>query len=311
MAMAPPRTPTKRYTDAASCGSRVAQRGTPMCLGRGWRAHDSLTPSRQLAWCAAVVTSLFFVGCGPSPNFEDARSGHTGPAGASSLSIRVPPGSNGRADLLIAVLGIQANPNTSGPDGWTAVPGFTGFNGATCQSDGQGTACQLAVYYRVADGSETTASFRWGGIRRAAGAVLRFSNVDANAPIGVTRSQRGSSDTPTAPVITTTRDGSRALRIVVCELDEAGTFLTGSLALTDEPPSSRLNVVSFPDALTDPTNGCGPPLSGCDATVRAVGLAVSDTRHATASASGPVSWELGGGDQWLTASIEIKRAPVQ
>ena len=285
--------------------------GIPMCSIRGWLAHDSLMSPRQLAWRATIATSLFFVGCGSSPTFEEAVTSHTGPAGANSLSIPVPSGVSGSADLLVAILGIQSNPNTSGPDGWTAVRGFPGFNGAMCQADGGGTACQLTVYYRIADGSETTASFSWGVIRRAAGAVLRFSNVDTNAPIGVVRPNRGSSDAPTAPTITTTRDGSRVLRIVVCELDDAGTFLRGSLALTDEPPSSRLNLVSFPDALTDPTNGCGPPLSACDATVRAVGLAVSDTRHATATASGPVSWELSGGDQWLTASIEIKRAPRQ
>ena len=192
-----------------------------------------------------------------------------------------------------------------------AVPGFAGFNGATCQADGQGTACQLAIYYKIADGSETDASFTWGARRQAAGAVLRFSNVDTTEPIGVARPQRGSSEQPAAPVITTTRDGSHVLRVLVCELDEARPFLGGSLALSDEPASSRLNLVSFPDTTTDPTNGCGPPLSGCDATVNAVGLAVSETRHRTAGASGPVSWELAGGDQWLGASIEIKRPPGQ
>ena len=276
---------------------------------RGWLSHDPLMSSRRLAWRAIVATSLFFVGCGWSPSFQDAVTSHTGPAGASSLSIPVPPGASGSADLLIAILGIQTNPNTSGPDGWTGLPGAAGFNGATCQADGQGTACQLTVFYRIADGSETTASFSWGSVRRAAGAVLRFSNVDPNDPVGAARIQRGSSPAPTAPVITTTRDGSRVLRIVVCELDEAKPFLTGSSALADEPPSSRLNVVSFPDASTDPTNGCGPPLSECDATARAVGLAVSDARRPTASASGPASWELAGGDQWVAASIEIKRAP--
>ena len=275
---------------------------------RGWLAHNSLKWSCRLASCAVVATSLFLAGCGPTPDFENAVTGHTGPAGASSLSIGVPPGVSGNADLLIAVLAIQANPNTSGPDGWTGLPGFAGFNGATCQADGQGVACQLAVFYKVADGSETSALFSWGSMRRAAGAVLRFSNVDTNSPIGATRPQRGSSDTPTASRVTTTQDGSRVLRVVAAELDGARPFLTGSLALTDQPATARLNVVSFADALTDPTNGCGPPLSGCDATERAVALAVSDTRSSTAGVAGPVSWELPGGDQWITASIEIKRA---
>ena len=266
----------------------------------------SLVLRRALFRLAAVAAGLCLGGCG-TPNFEDAVTGQTGPDGASSLSIGVPPGGN--ADLLVAVLGIKANPNTSGPDGWAAVPGLAGFNGATCQSDGQGTACQLAVFYSIADGSETSVSFSWGSMRRAAGAVLRFSNVDTNAPIGATRVQRGSSARPTAAMVQTTRDGSRVLRIVVSELDEAKTFLGGSLALTDPPPTLRLNMVSFPDASTDPVNGCGPPLSACAATERAVGLAVSDTRHASAGASGPVRWELIGSDQWVTASIEIRRLP--
>ena len=282
-----------------------------MCSIRRWLAHDSLRSPHQLAWCGTVAISLFLVGCGASPTFEDAATSQTGPAGAGSLSIPVPPGESGRADLLVAILGIQSNPSTSGPEGWTPVVGFPGFNGALCQADGGGTACQLAVYYRIADGSETTASFSWRVIRQAAGAVLRFSNVDTNGPIGVARQDRGSSDEPIAPTVTTTQEGSRVLRIVVSELDEAGLVLAGSLALTSAPPSARLNLVSFPDATTDPTNGCGPPLSACEATLRAVGLAVSDTREPTAAPSGPVSWELPGGDQWVTASIEIKRAPSQ
>ena len=269
-----------------------------------------LMARRALFRCIVIATGLGISGCGvftSTPEFEDVITSQTGPDGASSLSIGVPAGGAGNGDLLVAVLGVKANPNTSGPDGWTEVTGLGGFNGATCQSDGQGTACQLAVFYSIADGSETSVSFEWGSVRRAAGAVLRLSNVDTNAPIGVARVQRGSSARPTAPVVETTRDGSRVLRIVVAELDEARTFLDGSVALTDPPGFLRLNMVSFPDASTDPTNGCGPPLSACAATERAVGLSVSDTRHTSAGASGPSRWELNGSDQWVTASIEIRR----
>ena len=272
-------------------------------------ARHALARSRRLVRGAGVLTSLLLVGCGPSPSFESAGIGQTGVTGAGEVSIPVPPGASG--DLLVAILGVPGNPNTSGPEGWTAVPGFDGFNGAMCQSDGQGTACQLAVFYRIADGSESTASFSWGGRRQAAAAVVRFSNVDANEPLGAVGQQRGSSDTPRAPTVDTTRDGSRALRIAIGELDEAGRFLRGAVALDDEPPSARLSIVSFPSAADDPTNGCGPPLASCDQIERAVGLAVSDTRHASTGPAGPVSWELGGGDQWLTATIEIKRPPGQ
>ena len=272
----------------------------------------ALARSRRLDWRAGVLTSLLLVGCGPSPNFESAGIGQTGVNGAGEVSIPVPPpGENESGDLLVAILGAPGNPNTTGPEGWTAVPPFVGFNGANCQSDGQGIACQMAVFYRIADGSESTASFSWGGRRQAAAAVVRFSNVDVNEPIGAVGQQRGSSDTPTAPTVDTTRDGSRALRIAIGELDEAGRFLRGAVALDDEPPSARLSIVSFPAAADDPTNGCGPPLASCDQIERAVGLAVSDTRHASTGPAGPVSWELGGGDQWITATIEIKRPPGQ
>ncbi len=276
---------------------------------RIWLARHALARSRRLAGCAGVLVALLLAGCGPSPDFESAGIGQTGVAGAGEVSIPVPPGVNESGDLLVAVLAVPGNPNTSGPEGWTAVPGFGGFNGATCQSDGQGTACQLAVFYRIADGSESAASFSWSGTRQAAATVLRYSNVDVNEPIGAANQRRGSSNAPSAPVIETTRDGSRALRIAVGELDEAGRFLDGAVALADEPPSRRLSIVSFPAAAEDPANGCGPPLSACDQITRAVGLAVSDTRHASAGGSGPVSWELGGGDQWLAATIEIKRPP--
>lgn len=257
-----------------------------------------------------MATTLLLGGCGLTPSFEGAETNRSGSDGVTSLSVSIPPSGSDSAELLVAILGVQANPNTSGPEGWTPIPGMDGFNGTTCQADGRGTACQLSVYYRIADGSETAAEFSWGGARGAAGVVLRYSNVDPADPIGVVRSQRGSSDAPTAPVVTTTQDGSRVLRIVVVELDEIKPFLTGSVALTDEAPTSRINVVSFPDAATSPTNGCGPPLSQCDGTERAVALGVSDTRHPTIEGSSPANWELPGPDQWVGASIEILRAPV-
>lgn len=280
-----------------------------MCSTRGWLADGTHISILRDARGVLVAASLLLVGCGPTPSFESVTTNQTGIDGAGSLSIPVPASESGGVDLLIAILGVQTNPNTSGPDGWTSVPGFSGFNGATCPPDTQGTACQLTVSYKIADGSETSVSFRWGPARQAVGAVLRYSNVDTNRPIGASGQQRGSSTMPTAPVITTTRDGSRVLRVVVTDADDSKPFLIGSVALADEPPVLRLNAVSFPDATTDPTDGCGPPLSACDATARAVGLAVSDARSGAAGGSGTESWELRAGDQWLTASIEIRPTP--
>ena len=259
---------------------------------------------------AIGLLGLVLAGCGSAPRFENAATTDTGRDGASSLSIPVPSSTGGDAagDLLISIVGAQANPNTRQPDGWRAVSGFGGFNGATCNADTEGTACQLAIFYRLSDGSETSVSFEWGAPRHAAGAVLRYSNVDTNTPIGDARQQRGSSDAPTAPVVNTTRDGSRVLRIALAEADDAMAFLDGSLVLADEPRTPRINIVSFPNAATDAARGCGPPLSGCSAIEAAVGLAASDARRGSAGGSGTASWELPGGDQWIAASIEIRRA---
>ena len=274
--------------------------------------HDCRPSPRQLSGFAVLVSSLFWSGCGPSPNFEGVLTDFSGASRSTSISVPVPPGGGGSGDgaeVLVAILGIQGNPSTSGPDGWTAVPGFPGFNGATCQGDVRGVACQLSVFYKVSDGSETTADFSWNGARGAAGAVVRYSNVDPDDPIGAAASLRGTSVQPRAPVVTTTRDGSRVLRIVTVELDDVKRFLTGSVALTDQAPTARLNVVSFHDLETDAANGGGPTLSECDATDNAVALGVSDTRHTTVEPSGPANWELPSPDQWLSASIEIRRAP--
>ena len=128
---------------------------------------------------ALAATGLVLIGCG-GPRFEGVETNRTGKNGATSLSIPVPPSTSGDAsqDLLIAILGAKANPNTTGPSEWAAIPGFGGFNGANCVADAGGIVCQLAVFYTIADGSETSASFTWGGTHQAAGAVLRYSNVN-------------------------------------------------------------------------------------------------------------------------------------
>ena len=281
--------------------------GFSLWRARPWLVHDSRTSSRRGISVALAATSLVLIGCG-GPRFEGVATNGTGKNGATSLSIPVPPSASEDAsqDLLIAILGAKANPNTTGPSGWAAVPGFGGFNGATCVADAGGIVCQLAVFYTIADGSETSASFTWGGTHQAAGAVLRYSNVNTSSPIGAARTQRGASATPTAPIITTTTDSSRVLRVALADADDAMAFVSGPLIFIGEPRGRRFNIMSFPDSATDPTNGCGPPLSDCSDASGALGLTASDTGRGTAGPSGPADWSLGGGDQWLTASIEIK-----
>ena len=265
---------------------------------------EGAAPARRASGLAALLCATALAGCA-TPSLEGVETGQTGRDGADSIALPVPDGEPG--DLLVAVLGIKANPNTRGPEGWLPVPGFEGFNGALCGSDSEGVSCQLSVFYKVTDGADTEAEFRWGSRRHAAGAVLRYSNIDSLAPIGATATARGTSAAPTAPVVVTTRANSRVLRLAVVETDDARSFLIGSEVFTDAPNTVRFNVASFP-AAEDGAGGCGPPMADCSATDNAVALAGSDNRNGAPGGSGTADWEILGGDQWLAASIEIKLA---
>lgn len=251
--------------------------------------------------------------CGKAPIYEAVATSYTGKEGATSLSIPVPASTQGNAggDLLVAVLGVKINPSTVGPSGWTVVSGMGGFNGATCASDQEGIACQLTAYYKIASGSENNASFSWSTIRQAAGAVLRYSRIDASAPIGASGQQRASTAAPTAPSINTTRSESRVLSIALSEaddVDDAGAGLTDRV-LGGAPTTPRFNLVSFPSASVDLSKGCGPPISGCSYTADAVGMAASDIRRQVMGATPAVSWTLPGADEWVAVTIEIRRPP--
>ena len=268
-------------------------------------AAEGAALARRVTGVVAFLCATALAGCS-TPALEGVETGQTGRNGSDGLMIPVPAGNPG--DLLVATLGIKANPNTQGPEGWTPINGFEGFNGALCGSDSEGVSCQLSIFYKVADGSDTDAAFRWGSRRQAAGAVLRYSNIDALAPIGATRTARGTSAGPTAPVVMTTRPNSRVLRLTVVETDDARNFLVGSEVFIDAPNTVRFDMASFPAAAADAANGCGPPMADCSATDAAVALAASDNRNGTPGGSGTATWEILGGDQWLAASIEIKVA---
>lgn len=254
---------------------------------------------------------VFLAACGDYPVYEAAATGNTGKNGAMSLSIPVPASTVGTAkgDLLLALAAVKINPALTAPAGWTVIPQINGFNTAICGSDGEGIACNLTAYYKIAAGDETSVVFGWpteGAPRQAAGAVLRYSRIDASAPIGAIGTQAGSSNTPTAPAVTTTRSESRVLRIAVSEADNVRNSLTTTI-LSGDPATSRFNILSFPPASVSLATGCGPPLSGCSYTNEAVGLAASDDGQKNAGASGTATWSLPGTEQWLGVTIEIKR----
>lgn len=271
---------------------------------------DRTRRNPDAAWLVLAACTLLLAGCDKAPMFESVATASTGKLKGSSLSIPVPASAMGVAggDLLVAVLGAKVNPEITGPAGWTVVPGMAGFNGAICASDDEGIACNLTVYYKIADGGESSANFSWQSLYQAAGAVLRYTRVDTGAPIGATAKQSGSSNAPTAPSVTTTRSDSRLLRIALTEADNVQNSLT-SVILSGDPATLRFNLHSFPAAAVSLATGCGPPLSGCGQYINeAVGLAASDSRQKNAGASGTASWSLPGTEQWLGVTLEIKRA---
>lgn len=260
--------------------------------------------------CLALAVCALLAGCDKAPIFESVATKGTGKHAAMSLSIPVPASTVGTAngDLLLALVGAKINPILNGPPGWTVISQINGFNTAICGSDDGGIACNLTAYYKIADGSETAANFSWpnsGSPFQAAGAVLRYSRIDAAAPIGAIARQSGSSNAPTAPAVTTTRKESRVVQVVVSEADNVQGSLTNTI-LSGGPSFAHFNILSFPLASVDLATGCGPPLSGCSYTNEAVGMAGTDIPQKVVGATSPVSWSLPGTDQWLGVAIEIK-----
>lgn len=166
--------------------------------------------------------------------------------GGSSITLDVPPNSAGGAagDLLVAAVGVRINPSTAFPAGWTAVSGHGGFNQAICSTDDEGIVCQLAVFWKFSDGTETSVSVSFGAqvVRQAAGAVFRYSEVNTVSPIGPTATQNTPvGDMPTAPALVTTEDNLRVIQLVVSDTN-GGSF--PQLPLTGEPADAVFNLNS-------------------------------------------------------------------
>lgn len=214
----------------------------------------------------------------------------------NSMSIPVPASTSGSAngDLLIAIAGVFENPATSFPAGWTAVdPGLAGFNGATCTSDGDppGIPCQLSIYWKFSDGTETSVSVSIspGSPHHYVGAVLRYSGTHASMPIGPVAAQNGTG-TPVAPAITTTEANTLVLRAAVGDADPGGGGDTQS-PLIGAPATERFALQS-----TTP-----------QVIAASVMLAASDALQPAAGGSGTAAF-TGTGENWAAATVGIRPA---
>ena len=93
------------------------------------------------------------------------------------------------------------------PNGWNLA------NGGACAGGGGG-ACYLAVFWRIADGTEASVTVTWTNNEASAGGVLRYRGVNTGNPINVSGAATGTSNAPTAPSVTTTVANTRVVRMM-------------------------------------------------------------------------------------------------
>lgn len=270
--------------------------GIRAILDRSLRAASrTRVAPRCLRQFAATLTISLLTLATPSaaqPVFEavDTTNGV-----GSSMSIPVPASTMGSAngDLLVAVVGVFENPDTSFPAGWTPVdPGLAGFNGTTCTSDGDptGVPCQLSIYWKFSDGTETSVTV--GGISPGSphhyvGAVLRYSGTHASMPIGPVAAQNGTG-APVAPAITTTEANTLVLRAAVGDADP---FADTESPLIGGPATERFALQSTTPQLI----------------AASVMLAASDALQPVAGGSGTAAF-TGTGENWAAATVGIRPA---
>lgn len=229
------------------------------------------------------------------PLYENVATATTSGDGTlSGLTISVPASTSGGSvgDLLVLVHGVNINPTTQTPSGWTAVTGHAGANEAICSSQiPEGIRCQLSVFWKFSDGTETNVFINLtnpGSPRQVAGAVLRYSNTHTASPIGPVMSQPGTGTTLTAPATTTTEANSLVLRLGLADAngpDNAADALSGG------PATERFNLQT-----RTPVN------------FNAVFLAGSDAVQAAAGGTGTATW-TGGDGNWRASTITIR--PMQ
>ncbi len=126
------------------------------------------------------------------------------------ITVTTPAGQQG--DLLVAILVTAEGRSPVSLTGWTLID-----TGTTDSADVDADAT-LAVWYRIADGSEpSTYDFGWtGGPAEGAVAILRYRDVDPDAPIGTIAVGTGEGNAAKAPAVASGA-GARILRIYAAD----------------------------------------------------------------------------------------------
>ena len=206
----------------------------------------------------ADVGNAHILALRPLITFRNASSGF---AASGNLVINAPSGTVS-SDVLIASIAVRPNTATiTAPAGWTLIR-------RTDQSVGAQNS--LAVYYKVAGGSEPS-SYTWtlSANTGSAGGIESFANVDTSAPVNIDNGQTTASGlTHATPTVTTTV--TSAMLVTSHEFSSAATWT---------PPAGMTEVV-------DATSGTVPNTLGISLEVNYVIQSASGatgTKTATAS----------------------------
>jgi hypothetical protein len=211
-------------------------------------------------------------GVGATPAYVNAGIRQNNASATSRTPALPSPLTNG--EILICVCG-SANTatHTIGGGGWQSF--FPQTN--------SGTAFTCSFWWRVVDGTEASPTISWTGAAACWAHVFNFSrdNYDTLAPFGALGvASTGTGTTATAAGITTTRDNSLAVYMVVSNVNTAMSTPTGGWTERVDTGSSTSGTRNALGDLSLPTSG---------------------------TASGSISSTIGSSD-WLALQFELLAA---
>ncbi|HFS85405.1 MAG TPA: hypothetical protein ENK72_02175, partial [Epsilonproteobacteria bacterium] len=220
-----------------------------------------------------IVLSMFTVELLATPVYEESTTAVSG-SNVQTLTLDV-PGGTAENDLLIAAI------STDGSETFNTTTGWTLFG----QQKNSGST--LAVFYRVADGNESSDySFTWNSNEQAAGAMLRYSAINPADPFDVSSFDTGNSNKPTAPSVTTTEGYTRIVRVFGADDDD--TPITS--------PSGHVERIDL-----ESNSGGGTTTLG-----------VADVNQTSTGSTGSAIFDLAGGgnERWVALTMALNADPT-
>lgn len=195
-------------------------------------------------------------------------------SGATTLTIDKPSGVAAK-DLLLAQITFHSGLNitVNPPSGWVLV-----------LRTNRETDIGQAIYYRIATADDVAAtSYSWGisPSEKAAGAILRYTDVRPVDPVNVSAGSSGESNPLTAPSVTTT---------------EANTLLVTFFGV------KKTTTLTVPSGMTARYTG------NYFQNPQDVTVLVADVARPSSGATGARTSSAGSVDKWVAQSVALREA---